>query len=71
MVTASFSIPSPKTIEKSLGNFLEDIASSEAIVSILQKHAPKRRISQTESSLMVLMSLASRTRSKLNKIQIT
>ena len=64
MVTASLKIPSPKTMENNLGNFLEDIAYSEAIVSILQKHAPSKRIYQTESSLIVLMSLASRTRSK-------
>ncbi len=71
MVTASLKIPSPKTIEKSLGNFLEDMASYEAIVSILQKQAPSKRIYYIESSLIELISLASLTKSKIEKIEDT
>lgn len=63
MVTASLNIPSPNTIEYNLGNFLDDIAYSEAMVSILQKHAPNNNISQMDSSRMILISLASLTRS--------
>ena len=63
IVTASLTMPYPNTIEKSFGNFLEDIAYSEAIVSMLQKHAPNSKISQIDNSLIVLMSLASRTKS--------
>lgn len=63
IVTASLKIPSPNTIEYNLGNFREDIAYYDAIVSILQKHAPSSKISQIESSLIIVISLASLTRS--------
>jgi len=65
MVIASLKIPSPNTIENNFGNFLDDITSYDAIVSMLQKHAPSSRISHTESSRIEVMSLASRTRSTL------
>lgn len=67
IVTASLNIPSPNTMEYSLGNFLDDIAYSEAIVSMLQKQAPKSNISQMDNSRIILISLASLTRSILNK----
>lgn len=63
IVTASLNIPSPNTIEFSLGNFLEDIASSDAIVSMLQKQAPNNKISQIDNYLIMLISLASLTKS--------
>lgn len=70
IVTASLKIPSPNTIEYNLGNLFEEIASYEAIVSILQKQAPSSRISHIESSLIILISLASLTRSLLININI-
>lgn len=67
IVTASLNIPSPNTMEYNLGNFLEDMAYYDAMVSILQKHAPSNRISHNESYLIMVISLASLTRSYLIK----
>lgn len=67
IVTASFNIPYPNTIENNLGYFLLDIAYSEAMVSILQKQAASSSTSHIDNSLILLISLASLIRSNYNK----
>jgi len=64
MVIASLKMPSPKTMENNFGNFLDEIASSDAMVSILQKQAPSNKIYQTDNYLIEFQSLASRTKSE-------
>jgi hypothetical protein len=55
-VIVSLKIPYPKIIELSFENLFGDTASSEAIVSILQKQAPSNRISQIDKVLMLVIS---------------
>ncbi len=69
-MTASLKIPSPNTIEYSLGNFRDEIAYSDAPVSILQKHAERSRISQIESVLILVTSFASLIRSRIFEKQL-
>ena len=63
IVIVSLKIPYPNMIELSFGNLLAETAYSEAIVSMLQKHAANRSIYQIDKVLMLFISWASRTRS--------
>ena len=63
IVIVSLKIPYPNMIELSFGNLLGETAYSEAIVSMLQKQAAKRRIYQMDKVLILLISCASLTRS--------
>lgn len=63
IVTQSLKVSSPIIIEFNFWYFCSYTASSDATVSILQRQAERRSISQLDNVRILVMSFASRTKS--------
>lgn len=65
IVTQSLKMSSPTIIEFSLGYFPSSTVSSEATVSMLHRQAESRRTYHRDKFLKLVISLASRIKSKV------